>query len=303
MSWRMADIKHIPRLLKGAFAELMANDPLRMAGATAFFTTFALPPILLIIIQVLGLVFDPRTISRELLQELETVIGPASVRQVIGVLIAFRRMSQDWLLTSAGFLFLLFVATTLFRVIKSSLNQIWKIRLTGKVSFGQQLRSRLVAVVVILVTGVLFVITLVAEGAQAFLGSHVSKFSPLAAIYLNSALNYVISLLVVTVWFALLFRYLPDGRQEWNVTLTGAFVTGLLFNIGKLLIRWLLNRSNISSIYGASGSIVLLLLFVFYSSLILYYGAAFTKVWGTYRRKPIKLLSHAIHYRLVQEPY
>jgi membrane protein len=105
---------------------------------------------------------------------------------------------------------------------------------------------------------------------------------------------------MATVWFAMVFRYLPDARPDWKIAFAGSFLTGLLFAIGKIILHWLLNYSNINTFYGTSASIVLLLLFVFYTSLILYYGAAFTKVWGIYKNKPIRPLPHAIHYRLVE---
>src|ERR687883_311470 len=122
----------IALLFKKSFIELGKNDPLRMAGATAFFTTFALPPILIILIQVLGLVFNPITIRQKLFERLAGMIGPESVQQVMDTLMAFRRLAQNWFITIGGFLFLLFVATTLFKVIKSSLNQVWKIKVVKK---------------------------------------------------------------------------------------------------------------------------------------------------------------------------
>lgn len=288
------------RLLRNALKELNKNDPLRMAGATAFFTTFALPPILVIIIQALGLIFDREGIRQQLFHTLGGIIGPESVQQVINVLRAFRLLARDWYVTALGFLFLVFVATTLFAVIKNSVNQIWKIRVIRERRLKTQLWERGRSVAVILLAGLLFVIGLVAETAQAFLGSYIREFSPTAAVYFNGVLSYLLSIIIVTVWFAILFRYLPDGRPDWRVAFTGAFVTSILFNIGKVVLRSLLRASNVDTIYGASGSIVLILLFVFYSSLILYYGTAFTKVWSLYRRRPIRPLSYATHYRIAR---
>ncbi|MCU7547616.1 YihY/virulence factor BrkB family protein [Chitinophagaceae bacterium LB-8] len=290
----------IGTLFRQAYIELGKNDPLRMAGATAFFTTFALPPILIILIQVLGLVFDPQKISKELFDHLSDIIGISSTQQVIATLTAFRRMAQNWLITLGGFIFLLFVATTLFKVIKSSLNQVWKIRAVERVPFKAVLGSRLISIMVIVLAGVLFVIGLIAEGGQAFLWGYMKELLPNAARYFNSVLNYLVSVVIVTIWFAFVFRFLPDARPQWHVALTGAFVTSLLFNLGRLILHWLLSYSNIDNLYGASGSIVLLLLFVFYSSLILYFGAAFTKVWGISKGCPIEPLPHAIHYQIVE---
>lgn len=287
-------------LLKNTFRELSKNDPLVLAGATAFFTTFALPPIMIILILVLGLVFNRQNIGKELFERLESVIGEESVDQVIITLRGFRDLAKDWLLDILLLLFLLFVATTLFKVIKGSLNKIWSIRIEEKRSFKYSLNSRLHSIVVILLVGILFLAALLADGAQAFLGKYIDFLNPRVASFLGSAVNHLISALIVTVWFTVLFRYLPDGRPAWRVALAGGFITGVLFTAGKLLIGWLLTQSNITTLYGASGSLVLLLLFVFYSSLILYFGAAFTKVWGTFTEQPIKPLPHAVLYQSVK---
>jgi membrane protein len=288
-------------LFSDALAELLKNDPLRMAGATAFFTTFALPPILVILIQVLKLVLDPKTIRHELFQNLSNIFGPEPVRQLVEVLQALHRMAENWYITIGGFIFLLFVATTLFKVIKNSLNQVWKVRRVEKQGFMLGLSARVRSVIVILVAGVLFVIGIVGEGMQTFVGRYVFELSPLLSIYFNTALNYIISIFVVTTWFVIVFRFLPDGRPEWSVAFAGALVTALLFTVGKVILHWLLTYSNINTLYGTSASIVLLLLFVFYSSLILYYGAAFTKVWGIEHGKPIRPVPHAIHYKVTED--
>ena len=287
-------------ILRQSFAELTRNDPLRLAGATAFFTTFALPPILVILIQMLGLFTNPRNISRHLFATLTNMVGRETVQQIIDTLIAFRQLAQNWFITIGGFIFLLFVATTLFKVIKGSLNQIWKMKAVRKRGVWVSLKSRAKSIAVILVAGVLFAIGIVAEAVQAYLGQYLLQVSPLLARYFNGVLNQLVSIVMVTLWFAILFRYLPDGRPLWKVALVGALVTSILFNIGKLVLRWLLTYSNINTVYGASGSIVLLLLFVFYSSLILYFGATFTKVWAQHHHMPIRPRSYAMQYHLTQ---
>ena len=286
------------KLLTDAFKELFENDPLRMAGATAFFTTFALPPILIIIIQVLGLVFDAKKISLQLFKRLGSIIGNESQLQIVSTLTAFQKLAQNWFITIGGFIFLIFIATTLFTIIKGSLNQVWRIKAVHKRNLWDRLRGRVQSIFIIFVTGFLFVIALLVEGAQAFVGKHIYDFPKGIVFYFTSGLNYLISVTIVTVWFALVFRYLPDGRPGWRVAFTGGFVTSLLFNSGKIALLWLLTNSNITTVYGASGSIVLLLLFVFYCSLILYYGAAFTNIWATYHESPIRPLPYATHYKL-----
>jgi membrane protein len=286
--------------LQKALKELLKNDPLRMAGATAFFTTFALPPILVILIQSLKLFFDARTIRVELFRSLTDIVGPEAVRQLVNVLQSLRKLAQNWYITIGGFIFLLFVATTLFKIIKSSVNQLWRIRPQKKRGVIKGLQGRIQSLLVILLAGVLFVIGILTEGARAFIGNYILEFSPLLSTYFNSFLNHFVSIIIVMLWFVMVFRYLPDGRPQWKIAFMGGFVTSILFTLGKIILHWLLTYSNINTLYGTSASIVLLLLFVFYSSLILYYGAAFTKVWGIHKGTPILPLPYAMHYRLIE---
>lgn len=288
-------------LLRQALKELNKNDPLRMAGATAFFTTFGLPPILVILIQGLGLIFDRRAIREEIFSSLTGIWGMESTQQVGQVLNSFRMIARSGWAIGLGFVFLLFVASTLFMIIKNSFNQIWKIKVMRRRGLGPTLGDRLRSILVIFVAGVLFVVGLFGETVQAFLGSYIRDYSPGFAIYFNNIVNYIISIGIVTLWFAVLYRYLPDGRPAWGIALVGGLVTSLLFTFGKVLLRTLLQQSNVTNLYGASGSIVLILLFVFYSSLILYYGTAFTKVWGIYRGHPIQPLHYANHYHLQED--
>ena len=293
-------IAALGRILKEAFGELIKNDPLRMAGATAFFTTFALPPILVIFIQLFKLILEPRLIKAELFKSLSEIVGNEAVRQIGDVLQAFRRLAQNWYITIAGFIFLIFVATTLFSVIKRSINQLWKIKPDHEKGILKGMRTRFHSALVILIAGILFMIGVLTEGTQAVVGKYIYEISPVLAVYFNGTVNYLFSIMIVTVWFAMVFRYLPDGRPGWRIAFSGAFLTSILFTIGKIILHWLLSYSNINTLYGTSASIVLLLLFVFYSSLILYFGAAFTKIWGIYKDEPIRPLPHATHYRLVE---
>lgn len=289
-------IKDIPGLFRNAFRLLMSNDPLRLAGATAFFTSFALPPILIILTQILGLLFNRKNVSANLYHRLEEIVGRDSTRQVITTLRGFRGLAHNWPVAIGGFVFMIFVATTLFKVIKSSLNQLWMIRLPARQNFRATMEERLRALAVILIAGILFMASVLAESLQVLLGNYLQEMLPQVALILNSVLTQIISVIVVTAWFAVMFRYLPDGRPTWKVALTGALLTSLLFTVGKVVLKRLLPGSNIGVIFGASASLVLLLLFVFYSSMILYFGAAFTKVWSLYKQKPIRPLRDALFF-------
>lgn len=289
-------IKDIFGVFRGAARLLAANDPLRMAGATAFFTTFALPPILIIIVRSLGLFFDRRTIGRHVLDNLGRVIGNEGSMQVLSVIRAIRDYRFNTLATLLITVFMLFVATTLFMVVKNSVNQLWRIRITGR-NLGSVLKSRLKAVGLILFTGLLFLAVMVIDLMQAYLGKYLYRISPILGDYVYGAVNHVVSFVVVTLWFFMLFRYLPDGKPKTKVALLGGAVTGLLFSIGKYILQWMLS-GRIQELYGNSGALVLLLLFVFYSAMILYYGAAFTRRWADYKGTGITPLPHATRYRI-----
>src|SRR6476469_5056149 len=190
------------QVFRNALRELLKNDPLRMAGATAFFTSFALPPILVILIQALRLFLNPHTIRTELFKNLSGLFGPETVHQLAEQIRAMRNLAQTWWITIGGFLFLLFVATTLFKVIKNSINQIWKIRRIEREDLGETIGSRAKSIAVILVAGILFVVGIIAEGMQAFVGKYIFQFSPLISAYFNTALNYLVSVIIETLWFA-----------------------------------------------------------------------------------------------------
>jgi len=285
-------------LLRGAFREFRQNDPLRMAAATAFFATFALPPILIIIIQAFGLFVGRRTVSHHIFAQLADVLGPNTVDQLRETLRNVRHLSLSWLLTAAGFLFLVFVATTLFKVIKDSVNQLWKIQLKEKQGILFIIGYRAKSVAIIIIGGLLFLAALLAEAAGAFLQKHDDQLGQLAGILLTGFINQLVSALVAMAWFTLVFKFLADARPAWKVAIAGGVFTGLLFTAGKWVLRWLLSYGNMKTIYGASTSSALLLLFVFYCSFMFYYGACFTKAWAEEEKQPILPTHHAVRYRL-----
>ena len=292
----LVQIKNTGRQLVNAYRLLLKNDPLRLAGATAFFTSFALPPILLLLIQLLSLLFNRRTVSRELFTKLGSILGDEGVRQLVETLRGFRGLAINWPMAIMGFIFLLFVATTLFKVIQSSLNQLWMIQKTGDKRFKMAMFTRLKSTGLIIFTGILFMASVAAGSLKLIFGNYLDDKIPGSGVYSNGTLSTLVSIAIVCTWFTVLFRYLPDGKPRWRVALTGGLLTSILYNIGAFVLKVLLINSNIGVVYGASASVVLLLLFVFYASLIFYYGAAFTKVWGEHLEQPIQPVLNAELY-------
>lgn len=277
-------------VLRTAFREFNKNEPLRMAAATAFFTTFALPAILIILIQIFGLIMGRRAIGQQLFTGLTDILGPNAVEEMRATLRNVRLLTQSWYIAAAVFLFLLFVATTLFKVIRDSLNQLWEIRVREDVGIKFQLRQRGRSFIAILIAGILFLSVLLAEGFISLLPDRV--------VFLVRLFKQLVSVAAATAWFAIVFKYIADGYTSWKATIAGAFFTSLLFTLGKMILGVLLSYSTIKNIYATSTSFVLLLLFVFYCSFMFYYGACFLKVWAAHKNNPIIPHRHARKYKL-----
>jgi membrane protein len=281
-----------------AFEGFRANDPLRMAGATAFFTTFALPAVLIIIIQIFGIFLSPRFMSRHLFHNLSELVGRNVSVELRRTLFNVRNLFKTWYEASLGFLFMIFVATTLLKVIKDSLNQLWNIRTISHTGFKTGLLNRAKSLMIILIAGILFLIVLLAEGGLDLMQQNTNDPSPVYQFFGQTVVKQLISFILISVWFFVLFRLLPDGRPSWRTLVAGSIFTSLLFTAGKLLLKWLLTYSSMETVYGPSTSSVLLLLFVFYSSFIFYYGACFTKAWAELHNKPILPTKRAESFKL-----
>jgi membrane protein len=288
------------KLFFDSYAILKRNDPLRLAAATAFFTTFALPPILIILLQLFGLFVNAEQLGKKFFHTLAVTFGKEGALQIRTVFRGIKALGINPYVTIGGFIFLMFVATTLFKIIKDSINQLWGIKL-NRSGIKVQMKSRLKSMAVIVVAGVLFISSILADGLQSVIGTYMQGDTESSIAIIILLVNKSISLGIVTIWFTLVFRYLPDGQPNWRVAFTGGLFTAILFTIGKFLLRGLLPYKNINSVFGASGSFVLLLLFVFYSSFTLYYGACFTKMFGMKIKEPIQPRSNAFTYELVEQ--
>ncbi len=293
-------IKIFSSLLSDAFHEFQENDPLRMAAATSFFATFALPPILIIITEIFGFFGDTRIIRRDLIDQLSNAIDKNTVSQIRETLRNVRYLPLNWYAQAGGFIFLLFVATTLFNVIKGSLNQVWKIRSKKNNGIAFMLLYRLKSVGLIISAGVLFFLVVSGDLRTSLLQQHHDDLQSGPNIFFQKIFYHTISMIAVTAWFILILKTLADARPAWKVAIAGGIFTGILFTVGKIILRLLLSYNKVKTIYGASTSIVLLLLFIFYSSFIFYYGACFTKVLAAHINKSILPTKYATRYALKQ---
>lgn len=284
--------------LKIAFKLFRKNDPLRLAGATAFFANFALPPILLILIRLFGFFVDRKVLVRRLFERLASILDDSSTNQIRQTLRNIRGIDYNWWATILSFIFFIFVATTLFNVIKNSMEQIWNVGMNEKLGILFTLTTRGRSMIIILLAGILFFVGLLTDSIQAFIGTYINNASPTIGRFFLSLLNQLIFVIIVTTWFTVLFRFLTNARPSWKTAIRGGLLTGILFTLGKYILRIMLPLSNIGNVYGASGSIVLIMLFVFYSSFIFYFGACFVKVLSDVGKRPIRPIKGAFLYEI-----
>lgn len=285
-----------------AFRNLKANDPIRMAGATAFFTFFALPPIVIMLSTLLGLLFNHRSqrVSSRLFEKLALLFGDQSADQLADISRHLQQPKSTWPLTLLSIAILLLASTTLFAVIKNSLNQLWNVKARSAGHFGHVLTDKAIALIIILFTGLLFTATMTLTHGLAQVRNQLALntldyYEGLAGVG-HSAMSVV----SMAIWFAIIFKYLPDIRIRWKAVWVGALVTSALFNLGERLLDRLLIHSSIGSMYGASGAVILMLLFVFYASLIFYYGAAFTRHYAHLAHLDPEPRQHAVVYEITE---
>jgi membrane protein len=288
------------QVLKMTARNLAANDLFRMAGATAFFTTFALPPMLIIVVRTLGLFVERRTVARAIMESLRQVFGMQSVESLRQTIRSFRDLLEgNALMSMLIFLFLVFVATSLFTIIRKSINQLWCIRIARSGNAWDILKSRAISMVVILAGGLLFLGIQVVVAGQDLLTKQLSTFhgGPNAAVW--RVVTITASGVVAAVWLYLLFTLLPDGRPNKKIAMIGALSTAVLFTGGKQILQVLLQPVRFSNFYGMSGALALVLLFMFYSSIFLYVGAALIDALSKARKQPVVPKRHAERYEIV----
>jgi membrane protein len=276
-----------------AFQELLQHDPLLLGSSVAFFTVFSLPPILILLINGLGVLFKGANIGEKLFVYLRNTFGQHSSDQIIRTIENINELRHGAIATILGAIILAFIGTTAFSIIHKALNQIWQVREKPRNNLLYFFRERVLALLIIFLSGLLFLLSLLSDIVITLIKQYTDSEFPSLLIILNQ----IFSVGIVTLWFAIIFKLLPNVRLPWKVVWLGAVVTGLLFSVGKFILGEILINKNIATIYGAAGSIVLLLLFMFYAALILFFGAAFMKVYAAKNNYKIEPSNQSIGYQ------
>ncbi|AYH43411.1 YihY/virulence factor BrkB family protein [Azoarcus sp. DN11] len=273
------------------------------AAALAFFTVFSVAPVVIVVVTVVGLVLGESAAQGEMAQQLEAAIG-AQAAQAVQTAVAASRIKQSGILpTLAGFAAMLFGAATVFGQMQTALNSIWSVApRPTRSSIVIYLKNRLLSMTIVLAIGFVLLVSLLLSVAVRAVVEFASDWVPIPSPLLIG-LDWGVSLFVVTLLFATIFRVLPDVLLRWRDVWLGALVTALLFAVGRSLIALYLSTTATASTYGAAGSLVLLLMWVNYSSLILLLGAAFTRANVEARGQVIqpRVTAVRVHRELMQD--
>ena len=288
------------RLLKASYFSWNRNDPWARSATIAYYALFSLPSLLIIVVNTAGYFYGREAVQGRITEEIEHLIGIESAQAVEGM-IASAALSQSSTLTLIfGVGFLIFGATGVFFQLKSTMNNIWNVA-AKKDTFLRMIINRIISFGMILVVGLLLLISLIISAALSAMKDYLAFIAPEVTVFMVESLNFIISFLVITSLFAAVFKWLPDVQLRWKTTYLGAVLTTVLFLIGKFVLGFYFGKSDPASVYGGASSVVLILLWVYYTCLIVFYGAEFTVQYALYKNEkvePNKYAEPAIYQEL-----
>jgi membrane protein len=259
-----------------------ADVPMRSA-AIAFYTLFSMAPLLVVAVAISGAVFGDEVTRVQLEAQVEELAGSESAVVIGRVLDNADRPNLSRWAGAVGIVTLLFGATVVFGQLQESMNAVWEVQPQPGHFAHRFLKKRLLSLGLVLAFGFLLLVSLVLSAGVSALGGYLQRGMGLP-VGLLGTLDFVLFLVVISALFLLIFRIVPDAELEWRHVAVGAVVTGVLFSVGKELIGLYIGRAGVASVYGVAGSLVLLLLWVYYSSMLLLLGACFTRVWSRRHR-------------------
>ncbi len=275
--------------------EFSEDHATKLSASLAYYTIFSVGPLLLVVITLLGFLYKKPYVTTQVFDQLGAIIGKSGAAELQSILENISHQNHSTLFGIIGGIVLVFGATGIFTEIQSSINYIWSIKAKPKRSWLKYITDRLLSFLLILGLGLLMTVTLLANVLIDLLSGRLRSFLGDADIFLLKGANIGLLFVVVTFLFWIIFKVLPDARIHWKDALIGAVFTGILFLIGKFLITYYLNMSKSISAYGAAASIILLLSWIYYSAMILYFGAEFTEVYAKKWGKGITVKNNAVH--------
>jgi membrane protein len=272
-------MKNIISLLKETASKWSAHQAPRLGASVAFYSLLSFAPLLILLVTVAGLVFDPQTTQRTLIDQARATIGDRGGDTVQALLKSAQKPSSGIVASVIAFLTLLFGASGVFSELRDALNTIWETEPQNQNGIKGLLKDRLFSFGMVLSVGFLLLVFLIISAGLSFLGKYFGQMIPIPVPVLE-VINVLISLAVITALFALMFKYVPSASIGWHDVTIGAVGTAVLFTIGKFLLGFYLGKASVGSAYGAAGSLVAVIVWIYYSAQIFFFGAEFTHVYA-----------------------
>jgi len=292
--------KGVWKLFKDTFTGFADDKVIKLSGALAYFTMFSIGPMLIVIIFFADIFYGRAAIEGTVFLQIKDLVGSSAAIQIQETIKSASLSGKGTVTGLIGVITLLIGATTVFAEIQDSINTIWGLKPKPKKGWLKMLLNRLLSFSIVVSLGFLLLVSLVVTGLVEALGKHLLYKFPDMAVFIIYFINLSITFVVVTILFAIIFKVLPDARIKWRDVMTGAMVTAVLFMIGKFAITFYIGSSNVSNAYGTAGSLVVILLWIYYSSLILYFGAEFTKAYATTYGGLIQPANYAVWVKQVE---
>jgi len=278
-----------------SFTSFSNDNGLKLSASLAYYTVFSIAPLLILIISLVGLVFKQDAITNHLYPEIKHYVGASAALQIQEMIKSLAFSGKTGIAVISGIVTLLLGASSMFMEIQDSLNIIWRVKAKPKKGWLRMIENRFLSFSLIIGLGFLLLVTLVINIVISALSDKLQHFLPGVTVWLVSGINLVLSFIVIAILFGIIFKVLPDVKIKWKDVRAGAFFTALLFMGGQYLISLYLSYSASSSTYGAAGSLVVILLWIYYTAAILYIGAEFTQVFAEANGSRIEPADYAVH--------
>lgn len=291
-------ISFTSRLIKRTFKEFADDKPLDYAAIIGFYTIFSLPAILIITIRIAGAVFGQDAVRGQLVNQIGGIIGRNSATQIQSIIENATQSSASTIGTIVGVLTMIFTATTVFVALQDSLNAIWEVKAKPEKAWLKLVIARVLSLAMVVSLGFLLLVSLSVDVVLGILYDYLQQHLSGIAVYLVTVGNILVSILISICIFAAVFKVLPDAKIKWYNVWVGATVTAVLFVIGKAVLSFYFQHDPLADTYGAAGSLVLILVWVYYTSIIFLLGAEFTQVYSRVRDKGIRPEEHAVKVKV-----
>ncbi|MNK15891.1 hypothetical protein D3C87_340450 [compost metagenome] len=281
-------------ILKETFNGFMADKGLKLSASLSYYTLFSLAPLLLLIISLAGAFFGKEASEGRIFTEIHELIGNQAAMQVQQIIHNLELSGKTTLSVIIGSVTLVIGATSVFGEIQDSINIIWKVKAKPQKGWLKLIKDRLLSGSIIVGLGFLLIVSLLVNGALVALSDIFRQYFPDTTIFIFNIINIAVSFLVITVLFGVIFKVLPDAKIAWKDVRTGAFFTACLFMLGRYIIGLYIETTGAGSPYGAAGSIIVILLWVYYTAAILYFGAEFTRAYANASGVKIEPADYAV---------